>query len=98
MPRATRRSRHLTERAEAAGIEALALSPRMGDFNEDLQAFGPGALRAALRIQLAPQDAVRFMRQERPGRGDRWRFEPSRPIQRGLQGFQKGHEILVLLP
>ena len=53
----------LTERAEAAGIEALALSPRMGDFNEDLRAFGLGALRAALRIQLAPQDVVRFMRQ-----------------------------------
>ena len=52
----------LTERAEAAGIEALALSPRMGDFNEDLHAFGLGALRAALRIQLAPQDVVRFMR------------------------------------
>ena len=46
----------LTERAEAAGIEALALSPRMGDFNEDLRAFGLGALQAALRIQLAPQD------------------------------------------
>ena len=52
----------LTDRAEAAGIEALALSPRMGDFNEDLRAFGLGALRAALRIQLAPQDVVRFMR------------------------------------
>jgi phage/plasmid primase-like uncharacterized protein len=52
----------LTERAEAAGIEALALSPRLGDFNEDLQAFGPGALRAALRPQLASQDAVRFIR------------------------------------
>jgi phage/plasmid primase-like uncharacterized protein len=51
----------LTERAVAAGIEALALSPRLGDFNEDLQAFGPGALRAALRIQLAPGDAVQFI-------------------------------------
>ena len=50
----------LTERAEAAGIEALALSPRMGDFNEDLRAFGLDALRAALRIQLAPQDVVRL--------------------------------------
>jgi hypothetical protein len=53
----------LTARAEAAGIEALALSPRMGDFNEDLRAFRLGALRVALRIQLAPQDVVRFMRQ-----------------------------------
>src|SRR5271169_6328323 len=51
----------LTERAEAAGVEALALSPRRGDFNEDLRAFGLRALQAALRIQLAPQDAARFM-------------------------------------
>ncbi|TIO62437.1 toprim domain-containing protein [Mesorhizobium sp.] len=51
----------LTERAEAAGIEALPLSPRRGDFNEDLRAFGLRALRAALRIQLAPRDVVRFV-------------------------------------
>jgi hypothetical protein len=57
----------LTERAEAAGIEALALSPRMGDFNEDLRAFGLRALRAALRIQLAPQDVARVMRQRTAG-------------------------------
>jgi hypothetical protein len=57
----------LTERAEGAGIEALALSPQMGDFNEDLRAFGLGALRAALRIQLTPQDVVRFMRQGTAG-------------------------------
>jgi len=35
----------------------------MGDLNEDLHAFGLDALRAALRIQLAPQDVARFMRQ-----------------------------------
>lgn len=51
----------LTQRAEAAGIEALVLSPRTGDFNEDLHAFGFSSLQAALRIQLAPQDVVRFM-------------------------------------
>jgi hypothetical protein len=51
----------LTERAEAAGIEALALSPRTDDFNEDLRAFGLDALQAALRIQIAPMDVVRFM-------------------------------------
>ena len=126
----------LTERAEAAGIEALALSPRMGDFNEDLRAFGLGALRAALRIQLAPQDVVRFMRREngqdevtdvgsgRPGRSRRGpcRTKPRRPSRARIaaprpaplgagvlgggrrnippdsQRFQKGHEILVLLP
>ena len=52
----------LTERAEAAGVEALVLSPQLKDFNEDLQAFGFGAVRAAVHIQLAPQDAVRFLR------------------------------------
>ena len=52
----------LTERAEAAGIEALVLSPRLGDLNEDLQAFGSGAIRATVRNQLAREDAVRFMR------------------------------------
>jgi hypothetical protein len=52
----------LTERTEAAGIEALALSPRTSDFNEDLRAFGLVALRASLRIQLTPQDVGRFMR------------------------------------
>lgn len=52
----------LTERAEAAGIEALALTPRMGDFNEDLQAFGLRVLRQTLRSQITPKEGVRFMR------------------------------------
>lgn len=51
----------LTERAEAAGLEAIPLSPRLGDFNEDLRTLGNDELRAALRIQLAPQDVIRFM-------------------------------------
>jgi len=46
----------LSARATAAGIEVLALSPQRGDFNDDLQARGVNALRAALRPQLAPQD------------------------------------------
>lgn len=53
----------LTERAAAAGIEALPLSPRTGDFNEDLRAFDLDAVQAILRHQLAPQDVTRFMRQ-----------------------------------
>jgi hypothetical protein len=51
----------LTQRAAAAGIEAIALSPRLGDFNEDLRIFGVDALRTALRIQLAPEDVDRFL-------------------------------------
>jgi hypothetical protein len=51
----------LTERAEAVGIEAIAWSPRLGDFNEDLRTFGIDELRATLRIQLAAQDVIRFM-------------------------------------
>ena len=52
----------LTERVEAAGVETLVLSPQLGDFNEDLLAFGLDAVRASVRIQLAPNDVVRFMR------------------------------------
>ena len=51
----------LVERAEAAGIEAIVLSPRLGDFNEDLRHFGIDALRANVRVQLGPQDVARFM-------------------------------------
>ena len=40
----------LLDRATEAGIEAIALSPQLGDFNEDLRALGVDALRAALRI------------------------------------------------
>jgi hypothetical protein len=51
----------LTQRAEDAGIEAIALSPRLGDFNEDLHIFGLEALRAALRLQFVPEDIARFL-------------------------------------
>ena len=50
----------LTVRAEAIGIEAITLSPTFGDYNEDLRTLGIDELRAALRIQLAPQDVIRF--------------------------------------
>ncbi|USI71503.1 DUF7146 domain-containing protein [Sphingomonas morindae] len=52
----------LAARAEAAGIEAVVLVPTLGDFNDDLRAFGVEGLRAALRAQLLPQDVARFMR------------------------------------
>ena len=43
------------------GIEALVLSPQLDDFNEDLGKLGLSELRAALRVQLAPEDVARFM-------------------------------------
>ncbi|WP_027531627.1 toprim domain-containing protein [Bradyrhizobium sp. WSM3983] len=51
----------LTQRAENAGVEAIALSPRLGDFNEDMHIFGLETLLAALRLQLVPEDVVRFL-------------------------------------
>lgn len=51
----------LIDRTQAAGIEAIALSPRGGDFNEDLRQFGIDALREAVRTQIAPDDIARFM-------------------------------------
>jgi hypothetical protein len=51
----------LLGRARSAGIEAMVLSPRFGDFNEDLQKFDIDTLRAALRIQLTPADVGRFL-------------------------------------
>ena len=51
----------LIERANTAGIEAIVLSPALGDFNEDLRTFGISALRAAVRQQLAPEDVTRFL-------------------------------------
>lgn len=51
----------LIERANAAGIEAIVISPELGDFNEDLRALGIEALRMEARLQVAPQDVARFM-------------------------------------
>ncbi|WP_072386849.1 toprim domain-containing protein [Hyphomicrobium sp. CS1BSMeth3] len=51
----------LTARAAAAGIEAIPLSPRLGDFNEDLVAFGLDDLRALVRPQVTPDDVERFL-------------------------------------
>ena len=50
----------LIERAGQAGIEAVSLMPGLRDFNDDLQHLGLDDLRAALRVQLAPEDVQRF--------------------------------------
>jgi len=51
----------LIDRANKSGIEAMPLSPRLGDFNEDLRTLGIDALRAALLVQIAPEDVACFM-------------------------------------
>jgi Toprim domain len=60
-PAGHRATATLMTRAQRAGIEAFALSPRLGDFNDDLRSFGADALRAAVRDQLAQADIARFM-------------------------------------
>jgi hypothetical protein len=51
----------LTVRARESGIDVIALSPRLGDFNEDLCHLGGEELRSAVRILLAPEDVARFV-------------------------------------
>jgi len=55
--------RRLAERrlVEAFRVEPIVISPRLGDFNEDLRLLGADALRAAGRVQIAAQDVARFM-------------------------------------
>jgi hypothetical protein len=53
--------KRLIDRARLAAIEAMVLSPQCEDFNEDLRNFDINALRAVLRIQLAPEDVARFL-------------------------------------
>ncbi len=52
----------LANRMQEAGIEAIVLTPRLGDFNDDLRQLGPGALSGTVRAQLAPEDVTRFWR------------------------------------
>jgi len=60
-PAGQRATQQLSRRAQAAGIEAITLTPSLKDFNEDLCQLGVDALRAIIREQLAPEDVARFM-------------------------------------
>lgn len=51
----------LASRAAEAGIEAVTITPRLGDFNDDLGRYGLAALQARLRLHLQPEDAARFV-------------------------------------
>ena len=66
-PAGRRATASVLTRAAAARIEALRLTPILGDFNDDLQRLGSEAMRAALRVQLAAEDVERFWM---PARGN----------------------------
>ncbi len=59
-PAGRRATASVMTRAEAVGIEAIRLTPLLGDFNDDLLQLGREALHTALRGQLAPEDVERF--------------------------------------
>lgn len=50
----------LMARAQQGGTEVLVSAPTSGDWNDDLRQIGPGAVAAALWVQLAPEDLARF--------------------------------------
>ncbi|WP_363351657.1 toprim domain-containing protein [Methylocystis echinoides] len=56
-----RASSTLIDRARAERIEAIVLSPALGDFNDDLRRHRKARLQAAVRDQLASHDIDRFM-------------------------------------
>ena len=60
-PAGDRAMKSLIVRAREIGIEAIVLSPRLSDFNEDLCHLRIDGLRAMVRSQLAAEDVVRFM-------------------------------------
>ncbi|RTL89926.1 MAG: DNA primase [Hyphomicrobiales bacterium] len=61
-PAGERASAALIDRAIAEGIEAIALMPSLGDFNDDLRRIGAQELLVGLRGQLSPPDVGRFTR------------------------------------
>jgi DNA primase len=51
----------LSRSALCVGIEPVVLTSTLKDFNDDLRQFGVDAVQTALREQLCPEDASRFM-------------------------------------
>jgi hypothetical protein len=61
-PAGRRAAEKLTTRATEAGIAVRVLEPKLGDFNDDLMADGPEALRQHLAEQIGPEDRKRLKR------------------------------------
>ncbi|MGL4279289.1 MAG: DUF7146 domain-containing protein [Albidovulum sp.] len=59
-PAGQRAAERLTARAVEVGIAVRVLEPRLGDFNDDLRADGPEAVRQHLAKQIGPEDQRRL--------------------------------------
>ena len=59
-PAGQRAAERLSARALVAGIAVRVLEPRLGDFNDDLRAYGKEALRQHLAGQIGPEDRHRL--------------------------------------
>jgi hypothetical protein len=61
-PAGRRAAERLTTRATEVGIAVRVLEPRLADFNDDLRAHGPEALRRHLAEQIGSEDRKRLER------------------------------------
>ena len=59
-PAGQRAAERLSARATEVGITVRLLEPRLGDFNDDLRAYGKDALRQHLMGQIGPEDRHRL--------------------------------------
>jgi hypothetical protein len=60
-PAGQRAAERLSARATEVGIGCHVLGPRLGDFNDDLRAYGAEALRQHLAGQIGPEDRHRLL-------------------------------------
>jgi len=60
-PAGQRAAERLSARASEAGIAVWVLEPRLGDFNDDLRAYGKEALRQHLTGQIGSEDRHRLL-------------------------------------
>ena len=59
-PAGQRAAERLSARALDAGIAVRVLEPRLGDFNDDLRAYGKDVLRLHLASQIGSEDRHRL--------------------------------------
>jgi len=59
-PAGSQAAQRLSARAAEVGVQVTLLEPRLGDFNDDLRAYGSEALRQHLVKQIEPEDQHRL--------------------------------------